>query len=115
MLTSFVDLERIAHGRNKTMRVIVAAANDRHTLEGVNDAYAKGVIEPMLIGDAKEIRAIIGREGLALGGVEIVETADDAASAREAAALVVSGYGDVLMKGKLQTADLLREVVRKEN
>jgi phosphate butyryltransferase len=114
MLTSFSDLERIARGKSGVARVLVAAAHDEHTLQGLDEACGKGMIEPVLIGDGARIREIIDTEGLGLTGAEIIRTADDVQSAKKAAELIASGYGNVLMKGKLQTADLLREVVRRE-
>lgn len=114
MLTSFSDLERIVREKSGVVRVLVAAAHDAHTLQGVNEACLKGMIEPVLIGNGAKIREIIDAGGLGIRGAEIIETADDVQSAKKAAQLIVSGYGNVLMKGKLQTADLLREVVNKE-
>ncbi|MDR1574708.1 MAG: phosphate butyryltransferase [Treponema sp.] len=114
MLTSFSDLERIARKKGGVVRVLVAAAHDAHTLQGVNEACGKGMIEPVLIGNGAKIREIIDAGGLGISGAEIIETADDVQSAKKAAQLAASGYGNVLMKGRLQTADLLREVVNKE-
>jgi phosphate butyryltransferase len=114
MLTSFSELERAVKNKGAKMRVLVAAAHDSHTLEGIDEAFAKGIIEPVLIGDGEKIRAIIKDEGLSIGGAEIIQAADDAQSAKTAARLVAEGKGGVIMKGKLQTADLLREVVSKE-
>jgi phosphate butyryltransferase len=114
MLTSFSDLERIVREKSGVVRVLVAAAHDAHTLQGVDEACGKGMIEPVLIGNGAKIREIIDAGGLGISGAEIIETADDVQSAKKAAQLIVSGYGNVLMKGKLQTADLMREVVNKE-
>jgi phosphate butyryltransferase len=96
------------------MRVLFAAAYDVHTLEGIDKAFIKGIIEPVLIGDGEKIRGIIKSEGLSIDGTEIIEAADDAELAKTAARLIVEGKVGVIMKGKLQTADLLREVVNKE-
>jgi phosphate butyryltransferase len=114
MPASFLDLERAVKNTGKKMRVLVAAAHDPHTLEGVSEACAGGIIEPVLIGNGEKIRGIITSGGLSLGGAEIIETADDTQSAKTAARLAAEGRGGVIMKGKLQTADLLREVVNKE-
>jgi phosphate butyryltransferase len=114
-LQTFEDLERVVRAKPEKMRVLVAAAHDLHTLEGVDDARSKGMIEPVLIGDGAQIRALIDEKNFALQDVEIVETDSDEGSAREAVARIAAGEGNVLMKGRLQTADLLREVVRKEH
>jgi phosphotransacetylase len=36
----------------KEKRVLAVAPHDEHTLEAMNDAYAKGIVEPAPIGDA---------------------------------------------------------------
>lgn len=114
MLKCFADLEQIIRMKKEKMRVVVAAAHDLHTLQGIDEARAKGVMEPLLVGDELKIRTLIHEEGLALDGVEIVGADSDAAAAKAAVKCIVEGRGNVLMKGKLQTADLLREVVNKE-
>lgn len=114
MVTSFSDLEKIVRAKGEKMRVLVAAAHDLHTLEGINAAYKEGMIEPILIGDGEKIRSIIAAEGFDISEAEIIDRDSDAASAKTAAALIAEGRGNVLMKGKLQTADLLREVVSRE-
>jgi phosphate butyryltransferase len=113
MVKTFDDLEKIALGRAKKSRVLVAAAHDLHTLEGIRDASAKGIVDPILIGDAARIREIISENGLALDHAAIIDAKDDSACARIAARMVSNGAGDVIMKGKLQTPDLLREIVNK--
>ncbi|MDR1271859.1 MAG: phosphate butyryltransferase, partial [Clostridiales Family XIII bacterium] len=78
------------------------------------EATSKGMVDSVLIGDAKKIEEIIKAEGLDLGNPEIIEAEDDIASAVTAVKLIAEGKGDVLLKGILQTADLLRQVVNKE-
>jgi len=114
MLNSFADLEKIVLKKPSKRRVVVAAAHDVHTLKGVDDAWTKGMIEPVLIGNGAKIREIIGTIGLSIRDAEIIEAADDIVCAKKAVQMIAAGEGDALMKGKLQTADLLREVVNKE-
>jgi phosphate butyryltransferase len=114
MLKTFKDMEQAVKGRQGKMRVAAAAAHDLHTLEGLQAAREKGMVEPVLIGDAAKIREICKEAGLSVGDAEIIDISDDAAGARKAAALVAEGGAQILMKGKLQTADLLRAVVNKE-
>jgi phosphate butyryltransferase len=114
MLKTFKDMEQAVKARAGRIRVAAVAAHDLHTLEGLNAASEKGMIEPVLIGDAGKIRGICKEAGLSVGGAEIIDIADDKAGARKAAALIAEGGAQALMKGKLQTADLLREIVNKE-
>jgi phosphate butyryltransferase len=115
MLKSFKDLEKIVSSKSTKMKVVVAAAHDLHTLQGINEAYEKGMIEPILVGDVAKIKEIIKNENFAINNAEIISTSSDEESAKTSARLIVEGKGNVIMKGKLQTADLLREIVNKEN
>jgi phosphate butyryltransferase len=113
-VNNFAELENIINKKPARKRVVVAAAHDLHTLEGVSEAFSKGMIDPVLIGIGKEIEEIISAHGLPLSGCEIIDAPDDTSASKKAALMVAEGKGDAIMKGKLQTADLLREVVSKE-
>jgi phosphate butyryltransferase len=113
-LTSFADLEQIVDEKSSVVRVLVVAAEDTHTLEGVSEAYSRKIIEPILIGNGAKIREIIALNNLPLSKTEIIDTEDNVQSVKRAVSFIAEGYGDVLMKGNLQTADLLREVINKE-
>jgi len=94
--------------------VAVVSAHDEHTLEAVDLAHKNNIANPILIGDGEKIKEIIGAHGFGLCDVEIMEEKNDVEAAKKAVELIREGGADFLMKGKLQTADLLREVVNKE-
>jgi phosphate butyryltransferase len=96
-------------------RVAVAAAHEESALEAVFDAARHGLIEPILIGDAEQIRAIAADLGADLAGVRIINEKDYAKAAAEAVALVRAGEADMLMKGVLDTSILLKAALNKEN
>lgn len=95
-------------------RVAVAAAQDEHTLEAVFKAREDNIVEPLLIGDTAGIREILAKLNVTLKDESIIAAEDDSASAYKAVELINKGQADFIMKGKLQTADLLRAVVDKE-
>jgi phosphate butyryltransferase len=114
-LTTFSDIEQMARvrcGDGAKKRVVVAAAHDSHTLEGLEMACEKGLIAPVLIGDRRRIEAMIADTHISREAV-IIDECDESLAARQAVRMVASGDGDILMKGRLQTSDLLREVVDK--
>lgn len=114
MIRSFDELKRSVKGSGARKRAAVAAAHDEHTLQALSAAYTDGITEPILIGEAEKIKEIIARLNLPFFNAPIISAGDDAASAREAVALIREREADFIMKGKLQTADLLKEVVNKE-
>lgn len=107
------DLLEGVKGR-PTKKIAVAAAEDAGVLRVVLKAYEEGVVEPILVGDAEKIKTLLAEEGADVPAKWIVDAEDAAAAAQTAVALVRSGEADVLMKGLMQTADIMRPVVNKE-
>jgi len=113
MIRNFDEL--IAQIKNDTDKktVVVAAADDEHTLEGIHTAMNSGLIKAVLIGCGERIRSIIKSEGFNINA-PVIDISDEQKAAEKAVSMVREGNADFLMKGKLQTATLLKEVVNKE-
>ncbi len=99
----------------KKGRVVVAAANDGHTLGAVKKAVDAGFVEPVLVGNAKMILDACRQAGLAIPDEDIYDVPDDAEAAWKAVDLIHEGKADVLMKGKLETGTYLKAVVNSEH
>ena len=84
-------------------------------MEGVSEACRQGFIHPILIGDEKAIRRLIEAERLCLDEAEIIHEPDNIKAAKAAVAQIREGKADILMKGMLQTSELMREVVSSES
>ncbi|MBN1520492.1 MAG: bifunctional enoyl-CoA hydratase/phosphate acetyltransferase [Spirochaetales bacterium] len=109
-VTDIIEAARKA-GRK---RVAVAAAHEESALEAVIDAAAHGLIEPILVGDAAEIRRMAAGMKADISAWRIIDEKDYAKSAAQAVALVRSGEADMLMKGVLDTSILLKAALNKE-
>jgi phosphate butyryltransferase len=96
-------------------RIAVAAAHEQSALEAVVDAAAHGLAEPILIGDVAAMQRLAGTMAVDLSGFRMIDEPDFAASAAQAVALVRAGEADMLMKGLLDTAILLKAVLNKES
>lgn len=95
-------------------KVVVVAAQDEHTLEAVFMAKKHNIINPILIGDKEKIVQLIKGMKETLEQSSIIHAEDDNVAAIKAVELINEGGADFIMKGKIQTADLLRAVVNKE-
>jgi phosphotransacetylase len=104
---------RLGRERGKA-RLGVAAADDSCALEAAFDAWKLELIEPVLVGDADRIGLAAKEAGADVSGWPIVASDDPVESARTAVGLVREGEVDFLMKGKVQTADLMRAALDKE-
>ncbi len=95
-------------------RIAVAAAHDDHVLQSLHDVYTKGYAAPILIGDKEKIFAYADDLQIDVSRMTIIKELDPRRAADIAVNLVNSGEADVLMKGLMQTSDLLKAVLEKE-
>lgn len=95
--------------------IAVAAAHDEEVLKAVCEAKHKNIASAVLIGDTARIRGILAELGEDADGFELMEAESDAECAAKAVSAVRSGRANLLMKGILNTADLMRAVLDKEN
>ena len=114
MLKNFAEMAEMVRSNPVKKRIVLACAHDEHSLEAVNEAVNEGIVEAVLVGKEDMIREIIKEHGLALEDATIYNADDDVEIAKIAVRLINEGKGDFLMKGKMQTSDLLKQVVNKE-
>ncbi len=98
-----------------TCRLSVAEAADTTVLEAVESARKEGIIEPILVGNKGDIEAALKKLNIAPKDYTIVEPKGDSTAAKTAVKLITDGEATLLMKGLLPTAEILREVLNKEN
>jgi phosphate butyryltransferase len=95
-------------------RAAVAGAADAHVLAASLEAQRRGIITPVLIGDPAEICRLL--DELAPGEEYEIAEAENAASCGETAVrLIKENKADFIMKGMIDTRDILKPLVRKEN
>lgn len=94
--------------------VAVVAAQDEHTLEAVFRAKNDNIVEPILIGNKSKIKELVDKLEESIDDSSVIDAEDDVASATKAVELIHENKANFIMKGKLQTADLLKAVVNKE-
>lgn len=94
-------------------KLAVAAAEDEHTLRAVFRARNEGIVDPLLVGNVDKINSILHMldQKITDASVFPAENADQAAEV--ATRLVREGKADFLMKGHMQTADIIRAVLNK--
>jgi phosphate butyryltransferase len=98
----------------KTRRMVVAAAADAHVLAAVKVAMDKNIVSPVLIGDAEKIKAVVNEINMDAGKIEIIHEPDDKKACQRAVKLIKEGKAEVLMKGLVATAVILKAVLDKE-
>ncbi|HHV10601.1 MAG TPA: phosphate butyryltransferase [Clostridiales bacterium] len=102
-------------GSSKPKKAIVAGANDDHVLEAVFLAQEKGYAYPVLVGEEGEVTGIIKDLGFSDRPYEILPCTGQRNPSEVAVALIHEGKGDFIIKGKLETRELLKPILNKEN
>ena len=98
----------------RPLRLAVASAAEAHIIEALKGAVAAKYVEPVLFGDEAKIRALCDAHDLAASKVSIQHTATRLEAGTKAVQAVSSGDCDLMMKGYIQTAALMREVLNKD-
>lgn len=102
--------------RKPKRKMTVAAAEDEHVLKALKIAVDEEIIEPILVGNKSEIEQIAKSICFDLKDIKIIDNTEGAfASAQKAVLLVKNGEADILMKGFVNTGELLKAVLDKEN
>ncbi|MDD3169309.1 MAG: bifunctional enoyl-CoA hydratase/phosphate acetyltransferase [Eubacteriales bacterium] len=94
-------------------RAAIVMAQDEHTLEAVFQTKKDGIVEPILIGGAEEITYLLEKIGVNAKENLIIEAKNEEEAALIAVTLIHTNKADFIMKGKIQTADLLKPIVDK--
>jgi len=114
MLRNFKEMADLVKAGPEKKRLVLCCAHDEHSLDAVYEAYREGLIVPVFVGKEDEIKKICAEHSFDFGDVKIYNEDDDVEAAKTAVRLIREGEGDFLMKGRMQTSDLLRQVVNKE-
>ncbi|MDD3705560.1 MAG: phosphate butyryltransferase [Clostridiaceae bacterium] len=110
MIKTFKEIVETAKAKGpKTIAVAVAQGAD--VLSAVNAAKKYGIAEAILIGDKDEIIKASEECGIDIGSYEVIDIKDKTEASRKAVEMVSTGKSDILMKGIVDTAIVLKAVL----
>jgi len=113
MIKHLSEIVEIAKNK-RTRKIVVASAGDQHVLEAISNARAEGIIEPILVGDERNIRDIAKKINFNLEGIRVIDIEDKEQAALMAVSLIKNGEAEILMKGLVSTGILMKCVLDKE-
>ncbi len=113
VITKLDQMFEALRGQDK-MRLVAAFANDNHTIEAVNAAVEKGIVDATLVGDEATIKQVCKEEGIDVSKFVIVQESNDRKAAVKAVELINAGEGEILMKGLVSTENYMRAILNKE-
>lgn len=114
MIDSFEKIIHASKCMNNKRTAAVAGAADTHVLQAVARAKEDGIAEAILLGNGLEIEKLLRTLGQNPADYEIVDCAGGAQCGMEAVRMVREQRANFLMKGLVETRDLLKPVVNKE-
>jgi len=112
-MRTFDDIYNYVKNLNPKV-IAVAQAADDDVLEAIKEASDRGIIKSILIGNKEKIERIAASIGLVLTKHEIIEAKNNLEACQIAVKLVSEGKADILMKGLVQTAEILKVVLDKD-
>ena len=113
-IASFEELNALCLRQQKEHTLAVVCADSEHTLDAAVAAWKAKLARPVLIGSESGIR----RKLAAMQFEEelpIIDINEPERAVMQAIELVRNGEADAIFKGMLETATLMRAIVRKEN
>ena len=113
MLKRLSELHDMAHGHSRR-KLVLAAAHDAHAMEAVINAHQNELVDGIFIGNKKKMNEIADEKGFDLSAFKLTDEPDNARAAAMAVQMVKNKEADILMKGNLGTAVLLKAVLNKE-
>jgi len=112
-INSFNKLMQVAKEISRK-RVAVVMAEDSSVLSAVERARKEGMIEAVLFGNKEKIRKVAEEAGISFQNYEVINVSSPQKAAYKALHSVREGKSDMIMKGYIKTADLLRAVLDKD-
>lgn len=112
---NYTELTAALMSRVKKVPFAIVCANESHTMDAVVESFRNGIMEPHFIGDSKEIKEMLTARGMNPSDFEIIHQTDVSEAAQTAVSLVHNGTVRGLMKGKLDTGELMRVVLKSSN
>jgi len=102
-------------GETKKGILAVAGAGKAAVIDAVLEAIDANIAEAILVGEPEDIRELLRERGKNVSDFNIVKTAEGQTPAETAVDIIKEGSANVLMKGTVETSELLHPVVKREN
>ncbi|HNW56988.1 MAG TPA: bifunctional enoyl-CoA hydratase/phosphate acetyltransferase [Bacteroidales bacterium] len=113
VLKNLNDLKRLVNGSSRR-RLVLAAAQDQHSLGAIIRAWKADIIEPIFVGDKAGIIDVCTSNNYDITGLRIIDEPNTEMAIETAVRMVSSKQADILMKGKVGTAPLLKAALNKD-
>lgn len=114
MIQTFDEMREHLASSSKR-RVAVVMSDDLHTLEAIMRAKEDGLVEPVLLGDARETERLLSKLGYNAGALDIRDLLMPQDCATAAARMARDGQVDCIMKGRIETGTIMKAMLDSNN
>lgn len=111
-IQNFNQLSDFVKQRNIRKRIAVACPHDSHTIEAIEKALEEGIASFILFGDSEKINT--HKNLVSSEFVKVVDEKDVDKAAAMAVKAIKDKEADILMKGSLNTDNILKAILNKE-
>lgn len=119
MINSFDQLideaKKISQQQERPIRIAIAAGNDKAALEAIQDARKMRIADGLLVGNKDLIFMTLDELGIDRDEFEIIEADEESEICRRTIQAIHDGAAEIILKGKVKTASLLKAVMDAEH
>lgn len=106
---------KISEQAARPIRIVIAAGNDRAALEAIWDAKQMKLADGLLVGAKEAIWKTLDELHLDRNEFEIIQAAEETEICRRTVQAIHHGEAEIILKGKVKTATLLKAVLDAEH
>lgn len=110
MFRNFDEIETYLIDNGIRKRVVLAGSHDDLALNALIRAKRSGIVDAVLIGDARKTEELLIREGENPAEYEMIDEAREMRASRMAMKMINEGKADIPMKGLMQTSSFLMAI-----
>ncbi len=119
MINTFEELideaKKIGRDQERPIKIAIAAGNDKAALEAIQDAKNMKIADGLLIGNKELIFRSLDELGIDRNEFEIIEADEETEICRRTIQAIHDGAAEIILKGKVKTATLLKAVMDAEH
>jgi phosphate butyryltransferase len=113
-LKTLADVAALVKRAAEKKTVVLVQAADAHSLEAVLRVKKEGLLDFLLTGVRRDIMETAEKIGAEVSDAQIIDARTAEEAALKGVELIRNGTAHFLMKGKLETSELLRPVINRE-
>jgi len=119
MINTFDELieaaKKIGQQQERPTRIVIAAGNDKAALEAIQAAKKMNIADGLLVGNKELIFRSLDELGIIRNEFEIIAADEETEICRRTVQTINDGAAEIILKGKVKTATLLKAVMHAEH